>query len=162
MIIELTPAERYAQETLLPQIFENGFHPERIDWYTRLVVESRLIKGDVIPEFIAAMIMESGLDNRRFHDANPDPHFGLYWVALDSTGHMPLARADIIRFRADPLVPLQYVAATPDLAKHGGEQTWFNKARWNAWKQEIIDPVSTTVWSPLKAARAAYARVLAS
>lgn len=168
MLIELTATERYDQERALPAIFANGFHPERIDWYTRLTIESEAIRGGaaVIPEFIAAMILEANLNNRAFGDSNAaSPHFGVTWLQLDTGSHAPQNTATLVEFRGDPLLPLLYAANTPDLTTHHPNITDFNKRRWNAWynpttnrvRWDRLDP--QTGWSPYKAATDAYQRI---
>lgn len=112
----------------------------------------------MIPEFIAAMIGESNLNNRALGDANPDPHFGVGWCQLD-TGFHATTHERIIAIRADPLWSLMYVLDPANgLVRHqGGRMTHFNKQRWHAWEPDQIDPV--TGWSPLNAALEAYDRV---
>ena len=158
MIVELTPAERRAQEQALPRIFDGGLHVERIDWYTRLTIESGLILGGVlvIPEFIAAMIGEASLNNRTFGDANPDEFFGVGWMQFD-TGYHASTMERVHAIRRDPLHSLQYAASTPDLTRHSRFATSFNKQRWHAWEDEIINPDEG--WNPLQAAFDAWERV---
>ena len=161
MLIELTPAERHAQEIALPAIFDGGFHSDRIVWYTRLVVESGLVRGgaSVIPELIAAMISESSLDNTIFGDANPDPQFGVGWMQMD-TGYHVHSLENLLAIRSDPLHSLVYATDPANgLCKQGGRATWFNKQAWHAWEPAIIDPPSG--WSPLGAAIDAYNEVTA-
>jgi len=157
MIIELTPQERHDQEAALPPIFKGSvYSPARIEWYTRFVVESGLVRGGaaVIPELIAAMIAESALNNRALGDANPDIHFGVGWMQLDTGFHVPSLEA-LLAIRLDPLYTLTYVTTPSNgLITLGAAATHFKKSRWNAWKPEIIDPVSG--WSPLQAALTAW------
>jgi hypothetical protein len=159
VIVELTPEQRRLQEVALPLIFGGGFHPERIDWYTRLTVESGLVKGGAtrIPEFIAAMISESSLNNRALGDSNPDIHFGVGWMQFDTQYH---ARSldTIMAVRSDPLWSLQYATDPVNgLCRHGTFATDFKKNLWNAWRDETINP--STGWSPLGAAFDAWERV---
>ena len=159
MLVELTPAERAALDAAMPAIWDDGFHPDRIDWYTRLCIESEIIRGGVrvIPEFVAAMIAESALENRRFGDSNKtSPHFGVGWMQYD-TGYYANPLDTLIQIRADPLFSLTYLAGLPDLFRQGGQQSWFNKQRWHAWERHTIDPDSG--WSPLAAALDAWERV---
>ena len=161
MLVELTPAERAAQDAAMPAIFDDGFHPDRIDWYTRLTLESEIVRGGVrvIPEFIAAMVSESGLRNRRFGDSDvSSPHFGVGWMQYD-TEYYAAPLEELIAIRADPLYSLQYLTQHPDLFRQGGRQSWFNKQRWHAWERDIIDP--NDGWSPLQAALDAWERVTA-
>lgn len=160
MLIELSPQHRHDAEAALPPIWSGStLNPARIDWYTRLVIESGLVKGgaSVIPELIAAMIGESALNNRAFGDSNPDIYFGVGWMQLDSRYHVrTLDNLHLIRL--DPLHSLTYACDPVNgLAKHGGRATWFATNLWNGWSQPIIDP--TTGWSPLGAALDAWARV---
>lgn len=158
MLVELTPAQRHAQEVALPKIFDNGFNYERINWYTTLVIEHGGVRGgaSVIPEFIAAMIQEAGLNNRALGDQNPDIHFGVGWMQFD-TQYYATTHGQIMAIRQDPLFSLGYALSTPDLCYQGGVATHFNKQRWNAWEPASIDPV--TGWSPLKAALNAWDKV---
>lgn len=160
-LLDLTPEQRAAEDAAMPGIFADGFHPDRIDWYTRLVIEDGRVRGgvEVIPELIAAMIMESGLKNREFGDSDKtNPNFGVGWMQHD-TGYTIPDIATLVALRADPLNPLGHTLANPDLARQGGRRTWFNKQRWHAWEREIIDP--TSGWSPLDAAHDAWDRVTA-
>lgn len=165
---------RFDEERALPPIFttaeqrESGewpepFYPDRIDWYTRLVVDSGVILGgrDVIPEFIAAMICESSLDNLNLgnnaKNGSDNPTIGVSWVQLDTGYHV--GNLDLMHaYREDPLQPLLYVARTPDLCRHGRLRSHFTRRRWHAWTQEKIDP--TDGWSPLAAALEAWDRVV--
>jgi hypothetical protein len=159
MLVELTAAERHAQEVALPAIFASGFNPARIDWYTRLCVESERIRGgvEVIPEFVAAMIGESSLNNRALGDANPDPHFGVGWCQLD-TGYHATTHERIIAIRSDPLWSLTYITDPANkMVRHEARRTWFATQLWHAWEPARIDPV--TGWSPLAAAYDAWERV---
>jgi len=152
---------RFEEERALPQIWDEGFHPERIDWYTNLVVEAELIRGgvDVIPEFIAAMIMESGLDNLKIGNnakhGNNNPWLGISWCQLD-TGYHVADLEQLHTFRSDPILPLIYVATNPDLCDQGGTQTHFNEQRWHAWEPKTIDPQEE--WNPLQAAHESWER----
>ena len=162
--MKLTPAGHI--ERALPPIFtteteraENPtwklYNTERISWYTSLVVDSGLVRGGwrVIPEFVAAMIMESGLDNltvgNNAKNGADNPWVGVGWCQLDTGYHVTDLEA-LHTLRADPHESLRYVTSTPDLCKHGKLQTYFNKQRWHAWEPEVIDPDDG--WSPLQAA----------
>lgn len=167
MIVELTPFERAQADASMPKIFDAGFHPERIDWYTRLTVESELIYGGVlvIPEFIAAMICEASLRNRAFGDSDTaSPHFGVGWCQFDTEYHVPSLSA-LIAIRTDPLYSLKYIANPVNgLTSRGGHATHFNKQAWHAWEDKTIDPLldetgQPTGWSALGAAHAAWDRV---
>lgn len=158
MLVELTPEERRTQEIALPQIFDDGFHPERIDWYTRLTVESDLILGGVliIPEFIAAMVCESSLNNNALGDSNPDVPFGVGWMQFDTEYHAQ-TMTQVNAIRSDPLFSLQYAAGKPDLTRHSSFATSFRKQRWHAWEDKIVNP--SQGWNPLKAAYDSWMRV---
>lgn len=154
---------RFDEERALPPIWRDGVkNEERIDWYTRLTIESEVIRGgiDVIPEFIAAMICESSLDNllvgNNAKNGSDNVWLGISWCQLDTGWHV--ADLDTLhQFRGDPLAPLIYVANNDDLCDQGGIHTHFNEQRWHAWEPEIIDPAQG--WNPLKAAHEAWDRV---
>lgn len=148
-LLDLTPEQRHTAEVTLRPIFDQGYHPERIDFYLRLCVEAGVRGDDTILELVAAMIGESGLDNRKFGDSDMmNPNFGVGWMQLD-TGYHVKDLSSLIAFRADPLASLHYVLATPDLCKRGKLRDHFNEQRWHAWEAEVIDP--TEGWSPLEA-----------
>jgi hypothetical protein len=151
---------RFDDERALPPIWEDGrFSSERIEWYTRLVVQSELIKGAeyVIPEFIAAMICESSLDNltvgNNAKHGSGNEWLGISWLQLDTGYHVASLEA-LHTFRVDPMNPLVYVATQRDLCRHGKLSTHFNRLRWKAWTQEKIDPAEG--WNPLEAAIKAW------
>lgn len=159
-LIDLTPAERFAQEGALPPIFgDDGYSPARIVWYTRLTVDSGAVLGGAtrIPEFIAGMIGEAGLNNRTIGDSNPDPPVGVGWCQLDTGHHVPSIDA-FHWIRSDPLFSLIYVTDPSNgLCRQGGFATDFNKQRWHAWEDSTINP--ETGWNPLSAAVDAYEEV---
>lgn len=169
--MELTTRARIERD--LPPIWttekEREEHPEwgvyntqRIEWYTSLTQSSGLILGgrSIIPEFIAAMIQESGLDNlepgNNAKNGANNPYLGTGWCQLD-TGYHVVSIDQMHILRADPLASLQYVAQHPDLTTHGRLHTEFNKQRWHAWELENIDPHEG--WSPLEAAYTAWDKV---
>lgn len=159
-LLDLTPEARAAVDAGMPPIFDKGFHPERIDWYTQLCIDAGVRGGVVIiPELIAAMIAESGLQNRRFGDADKtSPHFGVGWMQFD-TEYAARNYDVMIGTRADPLFPLQWVLSNVNLCRRTEDFDVFNKQRWNAWEPHIIMP--TTGWSPMLAALDAWYRVTA-
>ena len=156
----------FETERALPPIWDDGAHsPERIDWYTRLVVDFGAIKGGraVIPEFIAAMILESSLDNliignnaRNGSTGANAYSLGISWVQLDTNYHVKDLNF-LHTLRSDPLWALGYVADPANgLCSQGGRWTHFKKQAWHAWEPTKIDPVDG--WSPLQAALDAYDR----
>lgn len=155
----------FDDERALPPIFAGGVKDTaRFDFYTKLVVDSGLVKGgrDVVSELIAAMCAESSLDNlivgnNAKHGSN-NQSLGIGWMQLDTGWHVD--SLDHLHFlRSDPLASLVYVCDPANgLVKQGGVRTHFNKQRWHAWEPETIDPV--VGWSPLREAEAAYDRVL--
>jgi hypothetical protein len=156
---------RFAEERALPPIFgPDGYSPARIEWYTRLVIASEVVRGgvDVIPELIAAMIGESNLDNLAIGNnaahGSDNVWLGVSWMQLD-TGYHVADLETLHAFREDPLRPLVYVAGNADLCDQGGTSTHFNRQRWHAWDPETIDPDEG--WNPLRAAHDAYERVSA-
>jgi len=151
------------EERALPAIWVDGLNTERIDWYTELVIDHPLHWGgrEVVAEFIAAMLLESGLDNltlgNNANNVGDTPHIGIGWCQLD-TGYHATPLEYVHTLRADPTVSLDYIAATPDLAYIGTERIWLNSSRWHAWEPKRIDPTDGS-WSPLKAALESYDRV---
>ena len=161
--MNLTPIA--LEERNLPPIWDEGFNPERLDFYTSLVVNDSKNWGgrDVIAEFVAAMMLESGLDNltlgNNAKNGSDNPYIGIGWCQLD-TGYHAQPLDFVHELRADPTAALDYIARTPDLAYIGTERIWLNESRWHAWKPERIDPTDGT-WSPLAATLASYDRVTA-
>ena len=153
------------EERALPPLWESGFNPERVDWYTSLVIDHPVNWGgrEVVAEFIAAMMLESGLDNltlgNNAKNGSDNPTIGISWCQLDTGYHaQPLELVHALR--ADPTEALDYITTTPDLSYIGTERVWLTTTRWHAWKAERIDPTDGS-WSPLAATLAAYDRVTA-
>lgn len=168
-LADLEPVERARQEAAMPPIWLSGVHsPARIDWYTRLVIDSGLVRGGVlvIPELVAAMILESSLDNlivgNNAKNGRPAGHpafgsLGVSWVQLDTLYHVGTL-AELHDYRSDPLVPLGYVTDPENgLCSQGGYATHFRREFWNAWRTDRLDPVDG--WNPLRAAHEAWGRV---
>lgn len=154
---------RAHEERDLPKIWDGGFNPDRLDWYTRLVLDHGGIRGgrDVVAEFIAAMMLESGLDNltvgNNARNGSDNPYLGIGWCQLD-TGYHATSVVDVHAIRFDPQWSLDYIATNDDLCYQGPSRTWLNKQRWHAWEPERLDPPEGE-WSPIEATLAAYDRV---
>lgn len=171
-ITALTPQQRHDAEAALPPIFPtaaqrssgqfpNAYYDDRIDWYTQLCLQSALVRGGaaVIPEFIAAMIGESALNNRAFGDVNPDVHFGVGWMQFDTAFHV-FTLENLLALRLDPLASLRYaVDPANGLCTQGGFATHFIEGRWHAWEKTFMDP--PTGWSALGAAVKSYEKLIA-
>lgn len=138
-----------------------AFIPERVDFYTRLVVESTIGRNKaVVTEFIAAMMLESGLDNlivgNNAVNGSNNAFLGIGWCQLD-TGYHVADLDQMHTLRSDPLQSLLYILRTPDLCYVGKYNTYFNKKRWHAWDAQRIDPQQG--WSPLEATMESYDRI---
>lgn len=183
-IMDLTPPERAEIDRELPPIWtsaeEREDHPDwdvlnldRIEFYTRLCHDHALhwdaanspngIRGGfmTIPEFIAAMLMEAGLENlnigenarHRFSGdwaQPPDgpyfPTLGISWIQHDTSQFVRIDRMHTIR--RDPVEALDF-AFTRGLIKNVGTYSDFQKQLWHAWEEHIIDPAEG--WNPKKA-----------
>ena len=179
-IAALTPEQRHAAEIALPPIFTTAeqraagvwtkaFYDDRIDWYTQLTIESEDVRGGaaVIPEFIAGMIGEAGLNNRALGDSNAaSTHFGVGWMQMDTEHHVHTLE-HLLFLRLDPLYALEYATDPANgLCTQGGFATHFIKARWHAWTRDKIDPPlddqgQPTGWSALGAAVKSYEKLIA-
>jgi len=163
--------DRGMEERALPPIWKDGnYSKDRIEWYARLILEDgRVLGGEsVIAEFLAAMILESNLDNliigNNAKNGSNNAQLGIGWCQLDTGWHV--ADLDVMHdLRADPLLSLQYVLTNADLSHTTPNMTWFNKRRWNAWwdktadrpRWERLDPTGS--WSPYLAALTAVRAV---
>lgn len=135
------------EERELPLLWSDaGFGTERLDWYTSLA-------GKILPfnnratvaEFIAAMMLESGLDNLTIgnnakHGSN-NPWLGIGWCQLD-TGYHATTLEFVHALRDDPSESLRYIVGNADLCYQGASNIWFNKQRWHAWEPEKVDPAA--------------------
>lgn len=154
-LVELAKTER-----ALPAIWtDSGYNDNRPRFYLDLVNRSGLVKGgaDVICEFVAAMLLESGLDNlaigNNAQNGSDNPQLGIGWCQLDTGYHV--ANLDALHlFRSTPEAPFFYVVGNDDLCYHGAFRTHFNKQRWHAWEKKRIDP--KTGWNPLEAMHTAW------
>ena len=155
----------FADEQNLPPLWKDGFYnPARFDFYTKLVLNSGLVRGgrEVVAEFIAAMCMESSLDNlivgNNAKNGSSNASLGIGWCQLDTAYH--IASLDWMHLiRLDPEISLIYVCDESNgLCSQGGIRTHFNRQFWHAWKPSKIDP--TTGWSPLAEAEKAYDRAI--
>jgi hypothetical protein len=153
------------EERALPPIWRDGVKSTaRFDWYTKLLVDWSLVRGGkpVVAEFIAAMALESSLDNlilgNNARNGSDNAGVGVGWCQLDTQWHV--ADLDKLHWlRSDPFASALYVTDPANgLCVQGGIRTHFNKTRWHAWDAARIDPVEG--WSPLKEAEAAYDRVV--
>lgn len=142
----------------LPPLWDpltGAFNDERVRWYTELTVSSGLFRGGraVIPEFIAAMMWESQLDNlvvgNNAKNGADNVYLGIGWCQLD-TGYHCKTMGTLHELRRDPGYAIEMIAETPDLCKHGKKRSYFNKQRWHAWEAETIDPEEG--WNALEVA----------
>lgn len=155
-----------AEEAALPPIWYDGVkNTARFDWYTKLLVDWNLVRGGkaVVSEFVAAMALESSLDNLILGNnaklGSDNVGVGVGWCQLDTGWHVQPASVEQFHLiRSDPFVSALYVCDPANgLCVQGGLRTHFKKERWHAWKPERLDPVEG--WSVLKEAEAAYDRV---
>lgn len=176
--------DRAREEFYLPPIFPRpdqrdpatgerwpeAYYTERIEWYTRLTIGSGIVRGGcgIIPEFIAAMIWESGLDNiepgnnARTGTPFDSPNWsslGTGWLQLD-TNHNVRDLTHMHELRADPLAGLLYAADPANgLCEQRPGITLFRKQLWHAWEWDTIAPEEG--WSAYTAAQDAYRKVVA-
>jgi hypothetical protein len=168
---QLTQLARSERE--LPPLFNDGtYDPTRIRFYLEVVVAHPGIRGGDNPravycEFVAAMIVEAGLNNltlgnnaahRNVTSEHANTFVGVSWCQLDTGYHV--ADLDALHWlRADPRHPLDYIGLNDDLTYQGTDRTWFNTNRWHGWNPEDMDP--TDKWSPWRATTAMWDQSLA-
>jgi hypothetical protein len=151
----------FSEERSLPRLWTAGsYNPARFNWYTKLVINSGLVRGgrSVIPEFIAAMCAESSLDNliigNNAKNGSNNTSLGIGWCQLDTAWHVK-SLEEMHAFRDSALLVLKYVCnPANELCSQGGAWTHFNRKFWYAWTPSKIDPLEG--WSPLKEAGKAY------
>lgn len=152
------------EERDLPGLWDGGvYNDARPVWYAGLckMVPAMARNPETTQEFLAAMLLESGLDNlivgNNAKNGASNPYLGIGWCQLD-TGYHAVTVEAIHSIRNDPLFSLSYILNNEDLSFVGKHGLYFNKKRWHAWKPEKIDPL--TGWSPLEAVREAWEKAV--
>lgn len=153
------------EERALPKMWpaSGGFDPTRIDWY--IGITGNLLpynRKETVAEFVAAMMLESGLDNltigNNARNGSDNPWLGIGWCQLD-TGYHATSLEFVHELRQNPLASINYILETPDLCYVGYSNVWFNKQRWHAWDADRLDP--QTGFNPYQKCLEAWDRVFA-